>query len=60
MPIETNLPEMVHIYLELINKITHQMTGFDSCTPETKIFMIEVEYYFTMIRQEMIKASEQV
>jgi hypothetical protein len=60
MPIEENLPAKVIMYLDLISQITQRIGDLDSCLPESKIFMIEIEHYFTMIRKEMAKIAEEI
>jgi hypothetical protein len=58
MPIETNLPTMVHLYLELINKIESLSQGVDTSTPVHKVYESEIEHYFFKIREELEKAKK--
>ena len=55
MPIDTNLPTAVRLYLELIGMLTSEIVNIDSCTPEAKLIHIEIEYYLKNIRVEMEK-----
>ena len=59
MPTDTNLPVMVHLYLELIEKLTTWHDNFDSSSPEHKIFETEVRYYLDLIRGEMSKPARE-
>jgi len=53
MPTETNLPTKVHLYLEIIERLTNWHDGFDSNSPEHGIFEMEVRYYLALIRKEL-------
>ena len=59
MPTDTNLPVMVHLYFETMNKLNDFHSEFDSSSPEHKIFEEEIKYYLGLIRQELIAAKEQ-
>jgi hypothetical protein len=53
MPTETNLPTMVTLYFEVLNKLNDYHSDFDSSSPEHKIFEAEIRYYLNMIRLEL-------
>ena len=59
MPTDTNLPTMVHLYLEMIDKISFGMTNIDTGTKAYETMNREIQYYFDLIRTEM-KASARV
>ena len=39
--------------MQIINELTRWHEGFDSCSPEHKMFEAEVRYYFDLIRQKI-------
>lgn len=53
MPIDSNLPTMVHLYLELIDKLLLISGNLDSGTLESKMIKEEIEFYFAKIRHLM-------
>lgn len=58
MPTETNLPTMVHLYLELINKLQYSLDELDSALPEAKVIQVEISHYLWLIRGEMDKIKK--
>lgn len=52
MPTESSLSDKILLYFEVINRLTIWHEGFDSLSPEHKIFEDEVKYYLEQIRQE--------
>ena len=53
MPTDTNLPTMVHLYLEMIDKIHYSMTDIDTGTKAYETMNREIQYYFDLIRTEL-------
>lgn len=53
MPTDTNLPVMVRLYLELIEKYLNLMNGLDSSTREFQMFSMEINIYTEEIRKQM-------
>lgn len=53
MPIDSNLSPTINAYLEIIERLTSWHNGFDSMSPEHKMFEKEVEYYLNLIREEI-------
>ena len=59
MPIDTHLPYKVLLYLEIIDRLTRWHDGFDSNSPEHKIFESEIEHYLDAIRKELAEVKEE-
>jgi hypothetical protein len=58
MGTETNLPPMVHLYLELISKlIVCNCNDLDSTTNESILLRNEMSFYLKLVRNEMAKAA---
>jgi hypothetical protein len=57
MPTDTNLPTMVHLYLELIEKLMSMTTDYDSGSKEISLIHYEIEFYFGKIKNIMDKAQ---
>ena len=47
------LPTMVIMYLQLIERINHLADGHDSGSNEAKVVSAEMSYYFEKIKEEM-------
>jgi hypothetical protein len=58
MPTDTHLPTMVHLYLELVEKLQAITEGHDTQSILTKTINMEVSHYLWLIRAEMDKIKK--
>lgn len=58
MPTQTNLPPMVHLYLELIEKLSSLSSEYDSLSDESMKLKLESQHYMGLIREEMLAIKE--
>lgn len=58
MPIETNLPITVYLYLQLIQNLMHTTKDHDSLSKEAVIIQDEIDYYLKLIREEMVEIKK--
>lgn len=59
MPIETNLPVTVYLYLQLIQNLMHTTKDHDSLSKEAVIIQDEIDYYLKLIREEMVEFKKE-
>ena len=55
MPTDTHLPAMIHLYLELVEKLQALTEGHDTQSIATKTLNVEISHYLWLIRGEMDK-----
>lgn len=58
MPTETNLPSMIHLYLELVEKLQAITEGHDTQSILVKTLNVEVSHYLWMIRAELAELKK--
>ena len=58
MPIDTNLPTSVTLYLELIDKYLDLQSDLDSGGTIWKMIDSKIAIYFDLIDQEMLKVTK--
>ena len=58
MGCETNLPSMVSIYLELIEKLISLRADVDTGGDDHLTIGEEIDFYFKLVRTEMEKSQE--
>lgn len=59
MGCETNLPSMVLIYLELVEKLFELLSQEDSRSLGAEQIQIEIRYFLNLIREEMQKLANE-
>lgn len=60
MPYEINLPDMVIMYLQLIERLLTLMNGLDSNCREHQMLANHIGYYLDAINLEMTKLSKPI
>jgi hypothetical protein len=58
MPTDTQLPTMIHLYLELVEKLQAITEGHDTQSILTKTLNVELAHYLWLIRGEMDKIKK--